>query len=238
VSAWAIILRDDRDFELSDDQQLADLAAHLTIAVRNFAAVEDARFRTIIGERALRRGCVCWAAFDKDARFIAADPFGEEMLNRVTGSRPVALERLAIADEVFERAMVNACSAFAAHSHASARLVPHGRAFPVAMLLLPFRSRPLTGLAVPAMMALWRTERSHHATNRSAMLSGLFGFSKSESRLADALLQGQTIQEAAQSLNLTLKTARQYSKQLYAKSGARGQSDLMRKILTSVVSLA
>ena len=44
--------------------------------------------------------------------------------------------------------------------------------------------------------------------------------------------------EAAQAHGLTVETARYYSKKIYAKTGARGQVDLVRNILTGVLALA
>ncbi len=46
------------------------------------------------------------------------------------------------------------------------------------------------------------------------------------------------ITEAAQAHGLTVETARYYSKKIYAKTGARGQVDLVRNILTGVLALA
>ena len=59
----------------------------------------------------------------------------------------------------------------------------------------------------------------------------------SEARLVRALAQGASLSEAAQALGLTLETARYYSKQVYAKTGLRGQPDLMRRIWTSALVL-
>ena len=61
--------------------------------------------------------------------------------------------------------------------------------------------------------------------------------SMSEARLVCALAQGASLSEAAQALGLTQETARYYSKQIYAKTGLRGQPDLMRRIWTSALVL-
>jgi len=105
------------------------------------------------------------------------------------------------------------------------------------MLLLPFRSRPLTGLIMPAALALWRPAARTSNPRRIALLGTVFGFTASEARFAHALLDGSSIAEAAQTLGLTLQTARQYSKQLYSKAGVRGHADLVGRMMTSVVSL-
>ena len=74
--------------------------------------------------------------------------------------------------------------------------------------------------------------------DRHEQLAELFGLLPSEARFALALSRGLSIAEAAQSLGITLETARNYSKKVYAKMGARGQADLIRFILTSVLALA
>jgi DNA-binding CsgD family transcriptional regulator len=60
----------------------------------------------------------------------------------------------------------------------------------------------------------------------------------SEARLAWAISQGLSIADPAQSLGLTIETARKHSKKIYAKTGTRGQAELVRLILTSVLALA
>jgi DNA-binding CsgD family transcriptional regulator/PAS domain-containing protein len=62
--------------------------------------------------------------------------------------------------------------------------------------------------------------------------------SVAEARLACALAQGNTIQEAATRLGLKLSTARFYSKQIFAKTGLRGQPELLRRLFSSALILA
>ena len=66
----------------------------------------------------------------------------------------------------------------------------------------------------------------------------LFDLTPAEARLAWSLAQGLSISEAARAHGLTVETARYYSKKIYAKTGARGQVDLVRNILTGVLALA
>ena len=49
---------------------------------------------------------------------------------------------------------------------------------------------------------------------------------------------GETIQDAGRRLRLTPETARNYSKRIYAKTGASGQADLVRMILTGLAPLS
>ncbi|TVS04022.1 MAG: hypothetical protein EA407_04980 [Rhodobacteraceae bacterium] len=63
------------------------------------------------------------------------------------------------------------------------------------------------------------------------------GLSLPEARLARALGQGASLAEAAQALGLTIETARYYSKQIFTKTGLRGQPDLMRKLWAGAMVL-
>jgi len=74
--------------------------------------------------------------------------------------------------------------------------------------------------------------------DRCEQLVELFGLLPSEARLAWAIAQGIPISEAAANLGITVETARNYSKKIYAKTGARGQAELVRIVLTSVLAIA
>jgi DNA-binding NarL/FixJ family response regulator len=66
----------------------------------------------------------------------------------------------------------------------------------------------------------------------------LTGLPRREAEFAVALARGASIAEAAAELGLTIETARNYSKQVYAKLGLRGQADLVRRFHESAASLA
>ena len=77
---------------------------------------------------------------------------------------------------------------------------------------------------------------SVHALPKAEVLAEALHLTVSEARLVRALAQGASLSEAAQALGLTLETARYYSKQVYAKTGLRGQPDLIRCIWTSALA--
>jgi DNA-binding CsgD family transcriptional regulator len=75
-------------------------------------------------------------------------------------------------------------------------------------------------------------------TRHAAMLAAAYDLSMGEAPVALAICQGRTIRQAAVELGLTFETARSYSKRVYANTGTRGQGDLVREILASVLALA
>jgi DNA-binding NarL/FixJ family response regulator len=90
---------------------------------------------------------------------------------------------------------------------------------------------------VPAVVAYVHGDSALSA-DRCEQLAQLFDLLPSEARLALALSRGMNITEAAEDLGLTEQTARTYSKNIYAKMGARGQADLVRFIHRSVLRIA
>ena len=79
---------------------------------------------------------------------------------------------------------------------------------------------------------------SWSSADRCEQLAQLFDLLPSEARLALALARGMSIAEAAVDLGITVESARTYSKRIYAKTGARGQADLVRFVHRSVLGIA
>lgn len=72
----------------------------------------------------------------------------------------------------------------------------------------------------------------------AAVLVQALALSPREAALAVRISEGQSLIEAGRALRLTDETTRNYSKRIYAKTGARGQADLVRIVLTSLAPLA
>lgn len=70
------------------------------------------------------------------------------------------------------------------------------------------------------------------------LIAATLGLSKREAALAALLADGHGLIEAGQKLGLSAETTRSYSKRIYAKTGAKGQADLVRLILTGLAPLA
>ncbi|WGK60885.1 helix-turn-helix transcriptional regulator [Halopseudomonas sp. SMJS2] len=65
----------------------------------------------------------------------------------------------------------------------------------------------------------------------------VFGFTPSESALAMELANGLSLEEAAGSLGIRRNTARAHLRAIFSKTGVRRQTELVRLILNSVVTL-
>ena len=72
---------------------------------------------------------------------------------------------------------------------------------------------------------------------QNAMLQRLFGLTKAEARVATILVGGDTIEGAAQMLQITPGTVRIHLKRIFLKTDTRRQAELVRLVLNSPAKL-
>jgi DNA-binding CsgD family transcriptional regulator len=68
-------------------------------------------------------------------------------------------------------------------------------------------------------------------------LKDLFGFTVAESRVANALLAGQTVEDIATAAQVRRDTVRAHVKRMLAKTGTRRQSDLQKLLVKAIPNL-
>jgi len=102
---------------------------------------------------------------------------------------------------------------------------------PLQLVVFPFAPGGLLVEDCPQVL-VFLSDPSSKPSSRAAVLRTLYGLTPTESRLADLLLQGLEVREAADNLRITLETARFHLKRLQAKTGTRRQTELMRLMLS------
>lgn len=214
---------------------LTVLAPHLKIAMRNFAERQREQLRSAITGDAFSRLRVGWFALDAQCRIIDLSDDMQQMLQWGGPLRRGRYGRLVPESADIDRRLA-----------LMLRNLGHGldvrpQAFRLSpdpwidMLVTPASARIFIGSRPATAIAYVRSDHRSQ-TDRCEQLEQLFGLLPSEARLAWQLAQATSIAVAAQSLGLTVETARNYSKKIYAKTGARGQADLVRIITTSVLA--
>ncbi|MGZ8350063.1 MAG: helix-turn-helix transcriptional regulator [Allosphingosinicella sp.] len=236
-SAWLTIHRGDGAFGSTEGALLTTIAQHLAIALQTFSALEEERTRHGISADVVRRLNFSWFTLDARGLVTDADATAEELLRRSPILRRSAQGRLIPADAQAERALNTALRAIAGGSVERAHALHLGDDPWLDMLLVPLRDRRLSGPRTAVATAYVHGE-GRSPVDRGDQMRELFGLTRGEARLALALSRGRKISEAAEELGLTIETARNYSKRVYSKTGTRGQADLVRLILASVVMLA
>lgn len=203
--------RDGRDFSAADGALLAALAPHLAVALRTWVALARGRMREGVSALALAQAGIGWVAFARDARVLAASSGDHRPGERVAAARG------------------EAGAALAAYCLAPAEPVAV-RLGEGAMLLVP-------GVAGAAAVGLTVTALAGDAAALARVLAMVFGLPPSEARLAAAVARGASLAEAATALGLSIETARNYSKRVFATMRVRGQVDLVRTVLRGVGGL-
>jgi DNA-binding CsgD family transcriptional regulator len=102
---------------------------------------------------------------------------------------------------------------------------------PISVVVLPVRVPPEIPRHSRIVAAVFISDPDSVVEGNEARLSHLYGLTRAESRLAAKLAQGRSLEEAAGMLNITIETARSYSKRVLSKTGAKRQSELVRLLL-------
>ncbi|WP_454882545.1 helix-turn-helix transcriptional regulator [Sphingomonas oryzagri] len=211
ANLWLMVARREGPFGAAESTLLSTLAPHLQIALRTLAMIERIKRRAAIAEAVAARLGVGWLTLDGLGRPIEAG--GPSLPSPLHG-------RLA--------------GGIAAMTEGDSLAIPLTDEPRLEMIM---ESIPLSlGGGEVSAIAFLRCETT--ARNPARSLIELYDLSPKEAGLAWALCEGHTIVEAAEKLGLTIETARNYSKRIYAKIGARGQADLVRILLTGVAALA
>jgi DNA-binding CsgD family transcriptional regulator len=237
VNAWLNITRRSGDFQMADDALLYALAPYLRNALRNFVALEHERFNAAMANDAISRLAFGWFTLDANLQVLECDRQGEALLAHSGILGRNAAGRLTARPRALEQEITSAVRALAAAPRSRPRAIILSRDPWLDMLLLPAHRRSISAKPDPAIIAYVHGDNWSSA-DRCEQLAELFLLLPSEARLALALSRGMTIAEAAMELGLTVETARNYSKKIYSKLGARGQSDLVRFVMRSVLAIA
>ena len=216
---------------------LSALVPHLRVALQVLSAIQRERGRASASAEAFRRMNFGWIALDERCRIVELDAQAERLLERMGSLRRGPYDRLVPAQPTIDRQLTGLVKAMAQDRRHRPRAINLSQDPWVDILVAPMRVDTLAGGGRAVAAVYLRGDRSSIA-DRHEQLVDLFGLTPAEAHLAWALAQGLSIAEAADAHGLTTETARYYSKRIYAKTGARGQVDLVRNILTGVLALA
>ncbi len=215
-------------FGAPDGALLRRIAPHLRRSLRAYAEIERQKAGSAVVADVMARLDFGWLKVDARASVIESSNEATRLLQHGAGLRITSRGQLIAEDPAVGRRLSAALRAVIDGRSDQPRALNISQEPWIDLLLMPAGNL--------ATIYIQGDRRS--LADRHEQLAELFGLLPSEARLALALSRGMTIAEAADALGLTTETARNYSKKIYAKMGARGQSDVVRYILTSVLALA
>jgi DNA-binding NarL/FixJ family response regulator len=188
-----------------------------------------------LGEAALNRLPVAVVVVDAQAQLAFMNPRGAEMIAQRDGL-VLGYEQVLRAADPDDTAEL--------HAMIKALANPGGEMDTQAMALeRPSMARALTIRAEPmptdgaagesGLVILFITDPERPPQISAEIVARIFGLTESESRVAAAIAQGATLEEAAASMNLTVSTVRTYLKQVFSKTDTSRQAELVKMILVS-----
>ena len=238
VSAWLTLSRRKREFTPEDDALMAALAPYLRAALTSYIALERERITASVANEAVRRMNFGWLTLDAEGRILDVDAHGETLLADSKILIRGRGDKLAARDTAVERDITAAVKALIADPRARPRAIVLSRE-PWLDMLLVKAAKVGSGATRPAptLVAYVHSDQGSSADRRE-QLGQLFDLTPRQASLALALSRGMSIAEAAAELGLSVESARTYSKRIYAKTGARGQADLVRFVHRSVLTIA
>ena len=216
---------------------LTALAPHLRIALRSYAALERERYRSAVTAQAIERLKMGWLTVDTHCRILDVTQNVEQLFQWGGVLRRGRYDRLVPASPEIDRQLTALVKSYGLTGEGKSQAFRLSQDPWVDMLVTPAHEQGVAGQAKPAALIYVNGDRWSQA-DRCDQLVDLFGLLPSEARLAWMMAQAISISDAADALGLTIETARNYSKKIYAKTGARGQAELVRIVLTSVLAIA
>jgi len=228
---------DDRPFGPEEVRALRRLAPHLRRAVQlrgRLAMLEGEREAALEVLDRLPNGVVLC---EEDGRLVIVNELAKHLLSagealtvrsgRLSTHSKADTEQL----QRLIRAAANRTRDDTADSGGMLSVARPSGLRPISVLVLPVQSPPGVPGHSRVAAAVFISDPESMIDSNEARLSDLYGLTRAESRLAAKLAQGRSLEEAASMLNITIETARSYSKRVLSKTGAKRQSELVRLLL-------
>jgi len=220
LEAWVALLHEREAFAAADSALLTSLVPAVAAAMATLATLGTLSRRAQMAEEALGLLGIGQAAFDCEGRAVVEDDVARAELGySAAGAQDLA----------------RACAELAEPgSRTTMALGPEART--IMLRPIPPANRSPADPAVA--VAVFRRPAAAESASATKVIAETLGLSAREAALAEAMSRGLSIIDAGRALRLTPETARNYSKRIYAKTGASGQADLVRLILTGLAPLA
>lgn len=250
MRCWVDVVRPRQLPELpysSEERRLLQqLVAHLSRALGLYARMRRQETEKSLYEGSLDHLVLGCLLLDGDGQVIGVNHAAKAIIAQHQGI-DVAQGRLQIQDREAHQALEAAIArAIAARRHPQAK--PPGERVRwqardgvlLGLLVTPVPLAPYyQGRHVPSVI-LHLSELSESDASAPApcgyspeLIAQLFELTRQEARLAAWLATGRTISEAAAQMGIAVTAARNYSKNIYAKLGIKGQTDLVRLMCKS-----
>ncbi|WP_336971019.1 helix-turn-helix transcriptional regulator [Sphingobium aromaticiconvertens] len=234
-NGW-ITLADKHDLSAATGSLLHHLAPHFRVALRSLTALKKERARASLSEEVIGQLNFGWLMLDSQCRIVNSTANIDSLLRRTDALRRGPHDRLLFRAPDMDQQIAKLVADFATGASRRPQPFTLGDDPWTDIFVTPARNAP-SGDKGNAVAIIYVNGDRWSQQDRCGQLVDLFGLLPSEARLAWTMAQGRSISEAATDLEITLETARNYSKKIYSKMGVRGQAELVHVILTSALAV-
>jgi DNA-binding CsgD family transcriptional regulator len=230
-------------FDEADRSLCRALVPHLKRAMRIFVQYAEAYRERAVYQAVIDSIGIGVALVDAGSNIMATNAIGRKILlgrnglhivnGRLTASAPMAR----VLDQAVRAAAEAQTTAAREHGQPLALDRP-GKSSPLTLIIRPGPSvqavhAPLRRSAIVVMR-----DPDTRASVSASVVGELFGLTPAESQLATYLAQGSDLEEAARELGIRRNTVRSQLQSIFMKTSVKRQSELVRKILSSVATLS
>lgn len=224
-------------FNPAEIRLLERLAPHVRRALQMHQHLFDLRMQAEGTASGFDQLCVGTVIATQDGRVISANRMAEQLLRKGEGIA-VWQGRLAGRTHRATEALLNEIRQAGAtanrqgHSPGGVWVSPLPDGNSLSVLVCPLRvSAPLRD-SMGAVLLLIADPRRDIAVRQRA-LSDLYHLTQAEARLANALVHGERLSEYADRMRLSINTVKTHLKNLFDKTGASRQSELIRLLVAN-----
>lgn len=234
---------DDENFDTEDKSLLKALHPHFRGALDLYSRLSSLESERQLYSSAVERLLVGTVVMDGVGRIIRCNSTAKEILDEKDG---LLLRQGILRTEIpghdanlqkLVKAALDASSRKSTEQHAISVPRSSGRSN-LSILIRSIAHSDLSGGRQLPTVAIFIRDPERHANPSQELLRQLFGFTAAEAVLALLLVNGRTLDEAAQRLNIRKNTARAHLRGIFDKAGARRQSTLMHILMSSVASIS
>lgn len=237
------IHRPDRagSYEQTDRRRLASFLPHLHRAFQLRQKLAKAQLGAAAAFDALERTHGAVIVVDGDRSVLFANRVAEQML-RHTQELGIICGKLEIRQpDVYNRlaCLVQRCAqaaSSAAGSPGGALAIRRGGRLPLTLSVAPLRPMP-TGCEVSRPAALIFIRDPEALTASVDILRELFGLTRTEAAVAQALTEGRALNEIAVDFGIGMGTVRSHLKKILSKTETKRQAQLVALLLRSTAAI-
>lgn len=215
-------------FDAADSAVLRRLFPYLQNAARIAVRLARDRARAKTTADLARSANLGWFMLDRSGVVIESSAAGKALPRGIRILPGLQGDRLALVERSAESTLAEILQNFATKADGPVRAVRIGHDPPLHLRIAPVLPGAQRAVALATLHGEARV-----LPYAADLLVDLFGLLPSEARLGAAIADGHSLTASADLLGLTIETARNYSKRIFAKTGTRGQPDLVRLVFAN-----